>query len=159
MPLLFALLLAISPIATTASDGRHDFDFEIGTWTLSPGGADHVVRELWFGATIAQLIVSKPTPHVRGSLLKLYDPARRVWNIYWADAGDGSLSSPLTGRFRDGVGTFVGIDTSGGTRASIRIVYDHIAQRSFRTLQSESTDGGNTWSRPTVKTYARSAGP
>jgi hypothetical protein len=155
-PLILALLLAIAPLATSPNDGRHDFDFEIGTWTMSPGAYGHVARELWIGATIGELIVPKPTRHVRGSLLKLYDPARRIWNIYWADAGDGSLSPPLTGAFRDRVGTFVGNDTGGGHRKLVRLVYDRITQRSFRTLQSESVDGGHTWSRPTVEIYTRS---
>jgi hypothetical protein len=93
---------------------------------------------------------------VRGSLLKLYDPERRIWNIYWADAGDGSLSPPLAGTFRERVGTFVGNDTSGSRRKLVRLVYDRITQRSFRTQQSESVDGGHTWSRPTVEIYTRS---
>jgi len=156
MPVLFALLLAIASVATSPNDGRHDFDFEIGTWTMSPGDDGHLVHGLWVGATIAELIVPKPSRHVRGSLLKLYDPARRIWNIYWADADDGSLSPPLSGTFRDCVGTFVGSDTSGGRREFVRLVYDRIAQRSFRTLQSKSVDGGHTWSRPTVEIYTRS---
>jgi hypothetical protein len=155
MQVLFALLLATASVATSPNDGRHDFDFEIGAWTMSPAGDAHVVRGLWAGATIAELIVPKPTRHVRGSLLKLYDPARRIWNVYWVDAGDGSLSPPLTGTFRDRVGTFVGNDTSGGRREIVRLVYDRITPRSFRTLQSKSTDGGRTWSRPTVEIYKR----
>ncbi len=123
---------------------------------MSPGGDGHLVRRLWVGATIAELIVPKPSRHVRGSLLKLYDPARRIWNIYWADADDGSLSPPLSGTFRYCVGTFVGNDTSGGRRESVRLIYDRITQRSFRTLQSKSVDGGHTWSRPTVEIYTRS---
>jgi hypothetical protein len=156
MHVLFALLLAMAPIVASPNDGRHDFDFEIGTWAMSPEGDAHTVRELWAGASIAEWIVQKPSPHVRGSLLKLYNPARRIWNIYWAGAGDGLLSPPLIGAFRDGVGTFVGKDTSAGRREFVRLVYDRITPRSFRTLQSESVDGGHTWSRPKVNTYTRS---
>jgi hypothetical protein len=79
-----------------------------------------------------------------------------LWNVYWADSGDGSLSSPLTGTFRDRVGTFVGNDASGGRRGLLRLVYDRITQHSFRTMQSESVDGGHTWSSPTVEIYTRS---
>jgi hypothetical protein len=156
MHVVFAMLLAIAPVVATPNDGRHDFDFEIGTWTISPSGDGHVVRGLWAGASIAELVVQKPAPHVRGSLLKLYSPARRKWNIYWAGAGDGSLSPPLAGAFRNGVGTFVGKDTSAGRREYVRLVYDRITRRSFRTLQSESVDGGRSWSAPTVNTYTRS---
>ena len=155
--LVAALIAAFAAPAAAAGDGRHDFDFEIGTWSMAPGGNVHVVRKLWDGATIAQLIVPAPVRHVRGSLLSLYDPAARVWKVYWADANDGSLSKPLTGRFSDGVGTFVGPGTLAGRPILVRVVYDRITAHSFRTVQSESTDGGRTWTNPVIWTYERSA--
>jgi hypothetical protein len=156
MPIVFAaMLLAVSIAAPSPSDGRHDFDFEIGSWTMAPSGYGHVVRALWDGATIAQLIVPIPVRHVRGSLLSLYDPNRHRWNVYWADATDGSLSKPLTGTFRNGIGTFTGPDTRAGHPIVVRLVYDHIAANSFQTERSESTDNGRTWSRAVKQTYSR----
>ena len=156
------IMLIVALIASLATpprtDGRHDFDFEIGMWSMTPGGATHVVRKLWDGGTIAQLIVP-PNHHVRGSLLSLYDPMHRDWSIYWADAQDGSLSKPMTGRFRDGIGTFTGSDERAGRPILVRVIYDRITPHSFRTVQSESTDGGRSWSARVTWTYTRLTEP
>jgi hypothetical protein len=155
--LLFSVLLvALSATSTPgARDGRHDFDFEIGTWKMEPSGYGHVVRKLWDGATIAQLIVLKPSRHVRGSLLSIYTPASRQWSIYWADAEDGTLSPPLVGHFHDGVGTFVGHDTIDGRAALTRLRIFDITPRTFQTVQAESRDGGHTWRSGETTAYIR----
>jgi hypothetical protein len=155
MRMLLVAALVVSLASPALADGRHDFDFEIGSWTIAPGGYGHVVRELWSGATIAQLIVPGPARRVRGSLLSLYDPNRRLWHVYWADAKDGSLSKPLTGSFRNGVGTFTGADTRDGHPILVRIVYDRITASSFQTIQSESGDNGRRWSDIVKRSYAR----
>jgi hypothetical protein len=156
---LATAVLVASLASPALAGGRHDFDFEIGSWTITPGAYRHVVRELWSGATIAQLIVQAPVRRVRGSLLSVYDPNRRVWNIYWADANDGSLSKPLTGGFRNGIGTFTGADTRDGRPILVRIVYDRIAASSFRTVQSESSDEGRTWMSTAQRSYTRLRNP
>ncbi|MBV9055218.1 MAG: hypothetical protein JO078_00320 [Candidatus Eremiobacteraeota bacterium] len=165
IPLLCAVTLAAGTAANTpvgaligmpdARDGRHDFDFEVGTWKMSPSGNGHVVRKLWDGATIAQLIVPRPARHVRGSLLTIYRPSSREWNIYWADAGDGTVSRPLIGHFHDSVGIFIGHDSLNGRPALIRLVFSHISARSFQTVQSESVDNGRTWAGERTEIYSR----
>jgi hypothetical protein len=135
-------------------DGRHDFDFEVGTWKIAPSGYGHVVRRLWDGATIAQLIVRKPSRRVRGSLLSIYNPSSRQWSIYWADAQEGTLSAPLLGHFRNGIGTFVSRDTANGG-AITRLCIFNITSRSFQTIQDQSHDGGHTWSGRRGATFTR----
>jgi hypothetical protein len=152
---LATLLAAGLMSAPDLRDGRHDFDFEIGSWTFAPSGYGHVVRKLWNGATIAQLVIQKPAPHVRGSLLSLYNPSSREWNVYWADANDGTLSPPLAGSFHNGIGTFIGHDTVDGRPVMIRVVYSHVTQRSFQTVQSVSQDNGRTWAARTTRLFTR----
>jgi len=136
-------------------DGRHDFDFEIGAWKIAPSGYGHIVRKLWDGATIAQLVIPNPRRHVRGSLLSIYNPSSRQWSIYWADAKDGTLSSPLLGRFRNGVGSFVGRDSVDGHAIMTRLCIFNIASRSFQTLEETSSDGGRTWGGAKRATFTR----
>jgi hypothetical protein len=158
---LATLLAAGFMSAPDLRDGRHAFDFEIGSWTIAPSGYGHVVRKLWDGATIAQLVIPKPARHVRGSLLSLYNPTSREWYVYWADASDGTLAPPLAGSFHDGIGTFTGHDTLDGRPVLIRLVYSHVTQRSFQTVQSISHDNGRTWSAGPRQLFTRiaSAGP
>lgn len=155
-----ALLGALAFLGVTPqSDPRHDFDFEVGTWAMSPSGDTHVVERLWEGATIARLIIPKPAPHVRGSLLTVYRPSSQRWYIYWADATDGSISPPLVGSFSHGVGTFVGPDEEAGHRVLVRLVFSNVTTKAFQTVQSVSHDGGKTWDRGDPTFYTRRSGP
>jgi hypothetical protein len=137
------------------SDGRHDFEFELGIWRMSPSGDTHIVRKLWDGGSIAQLRLPKPAPHIRGSLLKLYNPKTHDWSVYWADAVDGTLSPPMVGKFSHGLGTFVGNDRVGGHRVLVRLTYRDITTSSFKTTQSTSSDAGKAWSHAVTETYTR----
>lgn len=152
MTFAFALFTLLG--STPAPDGRHDFDFEIGTWNMLPSGNTHIVQRLWDGATIARLVV-KSTAKVRGSLLSVYLPDSRQWHIYWVSAADGSVSPPLVGSFSNGIGTFVGPDEENGRPILVRLIYSDITPTSFATVQSISHDDGKTW-EPGVKTsYVR----
>lgn len=140
---------------TTARDARHDFDFEVGTWSMSPSGDTHVVERLWEGAAIARLIVPKPVPHVRGSLLTVYHPDSQRWYIYWVDSTDGSVSPPLAGTFSHGIGTFVGPDKENGRPVLVRLVFSNVTANAFKTVQSVSYDGGKTWKQGVPTLYSR----
>lgn len=147
---------ALALLGTTAQPNpRNDFDFEIGTWAMSPSGNTHVVERLWEGATIARLIVQKPAPHVRGSLLTVYRQASQRWYIYWVDSSDGSLSAPLVGNFSHGIGTFVGPDEEKGRHVLVRLVFSNVSVNAFETVQSISHDGGKTWDRGDPTFYTR----
>ncbi|HMF28812.1 MAG TPA: hypothetical protein VKE42_08575, partial [Candidatus Cybelea sp.] len=146
--LRFALALILAPLLSGGGDGAHDFDFELGTWNIAPGGNVHIVRPIWNGkASIAELLIERPAPHFAGSLLRLYDPQSRRWRIYWASSKDGSVDSPLVGAFENGRGEFSSND--------VRVVYSDITSSSFRMEQSTSADGGKTWKPDPVQTFTR----
>ncbi|HEY1867060.1 MAG TPA: hypothetical protein VGG70_02120 [Candidatus Cybelea sp.] len=157
--LKFALALFLVPLLSGAApalpyapahDGAHDFDFEIGTWNIAPGGDVHVVHPIWQGkASIAELLIEHPAPHFAGSLLRLYDPQSRQWRIYWASSKDGSVDSPLVGAFANGRGEF--------SSNAVRVVYSDITSSSFRMEQSTSADGGKSWRTDPVQTFTRRA--
>jgi hypothetical protein len=154
-----AIALVIGALALIGAnaqpDPRRNFDFEIGTWAMSPSGDTHVVERLWEGATIARLIVPKPVPHSRGSLLTVYRPSSQRWYIYWIDASDGSVSAPLVGNFSNGIGTFVGPDDENGHHVLVRLVFSNVSANAFQTVQSISHDGGKTWDRGDPTFYSR----
>lgn len=153
-------------------DGRHDFDFEIGTWTIrvrrrvhpltgsdtwvSPRGYVHIVRKVWGGrASLAELEVEDPVPHFLGLMLRLYNPRSDEWSIYWGSAQDGTLDSPLIGRFQNGRGEFFNQEVVHNAIIRVRVVYSDITANSFRTEQSVSADGGRTWQPNLIQAFTR----
>jgi hypothetical protein len=49
-----------------------------------------------------------------GLALRLFNPATRLWSIYWADINSGSLDPPLVGSFENKIGHFFARDTYKG---------------------------------------------
>jgi hypothetical protein len=149
------------PRAAGARDGRHDFDFEIGTWRTQlrllvrplSGSTSwvefegtSVVRKVWDGrANLVELEVEGPTSRIEGLSLRLYHPETRQWSLHFANSRDGSLSPPVIGEFRDGRGEFYGQDWLNGRAILVRFVISGITPTSARFEQAFSDDGGKTW--------------
>jgi hypothetical protein len=158
--------------ALSARDGRHDFDFEIGTWVMhrrrllhpltgsttwvDPGPATHLVRPIWGGlATLAELRIDTPTPHFVGSLLHLYNPQAHQWSVSWVSLDDATVAPPMIGSFQNGPGVFIDQEVVDGRALLVRVVYSDITTTSFRTERAFSVDGGTTWEVNAIDTYTR----
>src|SRR5215831_6562126 len=105
---------------TEERDGRQDFDFLIGTWSIHNRrlrrprtGSDSweefegtsVARHLWGGgANMDEFEADAPSSHIQGMTLRLYDPNAGQWRLYWADSAQGTLDPPVVGAFADGRG-------------------------------------------------------
>jgi len=172
---MFAAVLTAILLAQAASpvhDGSHDFDFEIGTWTIAvhrevhplsgshvwtdPAGYHHLVRKVWGGqASLAELELDKPAPHFLGLMLRLYDTKSGRWSVYWASSEGSTIDAPLVGQFAHGRGVFVGHDTYNGRPVEVRVVYSDITPHSFRTEQWFSTNGGASWEPVLIQTFSR----
>jgi hypothetical protein len=148
--------------SSAAHDGRHDFDFELGTWkfrvrklpnALSGGhrwveldGTSKTCR-LWHGrAQIEQMEVSGGGQSIEGMTLRLYSPQTRQWSLYWATSKEGTMGGPPNiGEFKNGVGEFYADDLYEGRYVLIRYVWSRITPTSAHFEQSLSDDGGRTW--------------
>jgi hypothetical protein len=142
-------------------DGRHDFDFEIGTWHTHLKRLQHpltgsmswieydgtsVIRKIWDGrANLVELEVDGPTGHIEGLSLRLYNPQSRQWTLNFANSAGGTISVPTTGDFRNGRGEFYDQETFHGRAILVRNVFSDIAANSYRFEQAFSDDGGKTW--------------
>jgi hypothetical protein len=75
----------------------------------------------------------------------VFNPATRLWAIYWADSVSGVLFPPVFGSFTDGVGTFAGDDFCNGVPVKVVFTWSEITPHFAHWQQAFSADGGVTW--------------
>ena len=155
----------------TQRDGRHDFDFEMGTWkthlkrrlrplTGSTTWVEYegttVVRKVWDGrANLVELEVNGPAGRIEGLSLRLYNPESRQWSLNFSNSAGGTLSEPVIGEFKNGRGEFYGQESLNGRAIFVRFVISDITPNSCRFEQAFSDDGGKTWEVNWVATDTR----
>lgn len=142
--------------------GFADFDFLIGEWNIT----NECLKERLNGCTewqsfpatsrvekvmqgpdgvsggnLDQMFV--PERGFTGMTLRLYNPATKLWSIYWSDTKSFRLFPPTVGKFENGRGEFFGDDVEGGQKVRVRFLWT--AGKSPRWEQAFSTDGGESW--------------
>ena len=80
-----------------------------------------------------------------GMTIRLYDKNADTWSLFWIDSRFARIEPPVTGRFADGVGTFLGPDTHNGIPVVCRYLWSDITPDSVRWAQALSADDGATW--------------
>lgn len=165
---LFSLSLAATAVPANG-DGRHDFDFEFGTFrvnhrTLAKDGTwvefegTCRTRPVMDGsANVEEHVFERPTGRTHGMAIRAFDPATKEWAIWWIDgrAPHGALDPPMKGRFADGVGTFYSDAVSDGRTMRTRFIWTIEDARHARWEQALSEDLGETWTTNWVMTFVR----
>jgi hypothetical protein len=151
-------------------DGARAFDFLHGSWNVAnyklvrrlagssdwdefPGTA--VCRGFFDGAANIDQI-DFPTLGFTGITLRLFDPAREQWSLYWANSRDGLLQPPVVGRFANGRGDFYGDDTNDGRPIRVHYLWSEITPQSARWQQAFSLDG-ESWETNWIMQFTRAA--
>jgi hypothetical protein len=154
----------------TQRDGRHDFDWDIGTWKahmrrlvhpltgsttwVEYNGTD-IVRKVWDGrANLGEVEADGPAGHLELLTLRLYNPQAHQWSINIASSASGSLSVPAVGEFKNGQGEFIDQEIFNGRTILVRFGVSDITPSSARFDQAFSTDGGKTWEVNLIVTEA-----
>jgi hypothetical protein len=142
-----------------------DFDFYTGTWDVANRRRKDFLEETalfeeateWdefpavstasrhFDGRANFDEIEFPTLGIRGLTLRLYDPEREEWSLYWVPSRTGKLTTPVTGRFADGRGEFFGDDTWAGRDILVRYLWSDMTPESAHWEQAFSVDGGTTW--------------
>jgi hypothetical protein len=159
---------------TPVGDGREDFDFLFGTWRvanrkladmLDPActewaefattGTAHPVLDGLGNIDSVVAPADGPLAGFQGFTLRLFDPERRRWRIWWCSTNrPGTLDTPMEGGFADGVGVFHGTDTVAGQPVHVRFRW-HPGTTAARWEQEFSRDGGATWYRNWIMDFSR----
>src|SRR3954451_6996726 len=158
----------------TRTDGRHDFDFLFGRWTIhnrklatapEPGATEWIefiaegeARPILGGLGNVDSFSTADLPGsgaYEGMTLRLFDPQADVWRIWWASTGPpGRLDPPMEGRFVDGHGVFFCDDVLAGRPIKVRFDWTP-GVASARWEQAFSFDDGQSWEQNWVMSFTR----
>jgi hypothetical protein len=162
--------------ASTAGDGRHDFDWLVGRWRISNRRlssalvadaewqtfeASNEVRPILSGLGNVETYLAPEfpgRPGFEGFGLRLFDPATGTWRIWWAStAGAGQLDPPVEGRFDGDHGRFECDDAIGGKPVRVRFDWTVLSRDTARWEQSFSFDGGASFAPNWEMEWTRAA--
>jgi hypothetical protein len=156
-----AAVAAPAAAAAAQRDGQRDFDWEIGTWDtrlkrlreplsgkldwLEYAGTSVIKPMLGRRANLVELEAGGAAGTITGASLRLYQPASAQWTLNFANLADGMLTTPVSGAFHDGVGTFYGLDAVNGRAVFVRFLILPVNRDQYRFEQAYSPDGGKSW--------------
>jgi hypothetical protein len=155
-----------------ARDGRGDFDFFFGRWTVHnrrlktrlsrsneweefPGTC--VARPILGGlGNMDEFTIDDPSGRVDAVTVRLYNPANHEWSIYWAASpGSGRFDVPMVGGFEGPRGEFYSQEVFEGRHIFNRFIWTILSREACRWEQAHSADGGRTWETNWVMDFNR----
>lgn len=148
-----------------------DFDFLIGKWRIrhstlkerlagccewEVANAIDIVRPAFAGlgnmGHFVRMVEGQP---FCGSPIRLYDPAKGLWRIWWIDTIGKRMEPPVMGRFNGGQGVFEGEDALRGEPIRVRFEWSGITDESAVWKQFFSPDGGNSLELNSIMEFTR----
>jgi hypothetical protein len=148
-------------ILSSPGSSRRDFDFYIGKWRIKNRklktrlngcteweefeATDEVYKTLNGLSNIGHFRTSLDNQSFEGMSLRLFNPATKLWSIYWADSSKGILDAPVTGSFTGNTGTFYTKDVFEGREIIMMFHWDKTDRDNPVWSQAFSADNGNNW--------------
>ncbi|HLV97319.1 MAG TPA: hypothetical protein VKT82_01460 [Ktedonobacterales bacterium] len=153
-------------------DGRADFDFFMGKWKVHhrmlrkrlKGSQEWeecegvaVAHKVLNGlGNVDEITVERPSGSTVGMTVRLFDPASRLWSLYWADSVHGwNYHTAQLGAFKDGRGEFYACDPFEGKSIFSRYIWSSSSATSCRWEQAFSEDAGKTWESNWIMDFER----
>ena len=157
---------------TQPNDGRSDFDFLHGEWSVrnrrlaarlrastewEEFGSTCRVRPILGGlGNMDELTIDAPSGRVEAVTVRLFSPASREWSIYWAaSTGSGRFDVPMVGRFEGPRGEFYSQEVFEGRHIFSRFLWTAESSESCRWEQAYSADGGRSWETNWIMEFTR----
>jgi hypothetical protein len=161
---------AVSPPAGGAA--RSDFDFFLGRWRVAHrrlkkrlagnddweefNGTSHCLALLGGIVNVNESLVNRGGGSYYGMGLRAFDASSNTWADWYLDGRKPThIDVPGTGRFAQGVGTFVSEETFEGRPVVVRGLWRDITARSFTWEQAFSPDAGQSWETNWVMRHTR----
>lgn len=154
-------------------DGRADFDFLMGSWTVKHRRLRERLTactdwETFDGTSTCRTILDslgnveegrffRETGTSQGVALRLFDVETQLWRIYWADGSRGMLDTPMVGKFEGNRGEFYAQEMYGKQAIFCRFLWTIHSQTACRWEQAFSVDAGKTWETNWVMDFTRVA--
>lgn len=155
-----------------AVDGRHDFDFLFGHWSIrnrrlrNPLSGSTEWYEFASTSTEAPLLgglgnleeynaPEAPGGAIHAVAVRLFDVTSRKWSIYWSTVGSGAFSIPTVGSFKVGVGHFYDHEAYKGRPIVVRFTWARISDTHCRWEQAFSADDGRAWETNWIMDFTR----
>ena len=155
------------------SDGRTDFDFLNGRWSVhnrrlrerltgldewDEFPATSVARHVLGGlGNIDRIVFDGQFASHEGVTLRLFDPQSREWSLHWADNTSGRLFTRLVGGFQNGIGAFYAQEAFNDRQIFSRFIWSGVSATTCRWEQAFSEDGGTSWETNWIMQFTRIA--
>lgn len=152
-------------------DGRHDFDFNLGSWkthirilhksagTWSTFDGTAMVRKVWSnGAQLEEIEADGDSGHLEALVLFLYDPQSHQWSKSFASSSDGTLGTPMVGGLADGRLEMFDQEAMGGKTVLMRAAWTGVTATAQHFEESYSEDGGRNWTPYFIADVTRTQG-
>lgn len=153
-------------------DGRQDFDFLFGQWTVQNQRLAQRLQGCteWLTFPASQeaqpilgglgnmdcFITTLPDGRaLEGRTIRIFDPATELWSIYWMDNISCGMFPPVIGRFDGPRGEFFGEDLCEGVPVRVRFGWTVVSPTEARWEQAFSSDEGRTWETNWIMIFQR----
>jgi len=161
---IYEKMLRTADIPDHAPPGRlGDWNFLVGRWRVRHRklaerlvGSTHWMEfdgecSCWMalgdGVNIDDHFIDQPTGHYRASTVRVFDPKRAAWDIYWIDSRTppAVMVQPISGGFEGKIGRLFADDEWEGRPIRTRFLWFNDDPRHCRWEQAFSPDSGKTW--------------
>lgn len=159
-----------------AVEVSHDFDFEVGCWTVRHRrlkerlvgctdwdaftGTSETRLVLGGNGNVEDNLLNFPSGPYRAIAVRAFDVAKQTWAIWWLSAHDPhQLDTPVIGSFENGVGSFFAEDKLRDAPVLVRFLWMNTDTATPRWEQAMSRDDGQTWETNWTMDFERASSP